>query len=120
MRHAQRQFHFGRIATRKGGRRLMTPVSSPRSYGTGICLHRRPCSEPAGAASADRLSFGRCRCRPLTPGFVRDAGIAEKLADIGVILLIFCTGRSEEHTSELQSLMRISYAVFCLKKNNTI
>src|SRR3546814_3635101 len=28
------------------------------------------------------------------------------------------TGRSEEHTSELQSLMRISYAVFCLKKKN--
>src|SRR3546814_1081240 len=33
----------------------------------------------------------------------------------------FRAGRSEEHTSELQSLMRISYAVFCLKKkNNTI
>src|SRR3546814_3102255 len=29
------------------------------------------------------------------------------------------SGRSEEHTSELQSLMRISYAVFCLKKKNT-
>src|SRR3546814_7165200 len=28
--------------------------------------------------------------------------------------------RSEEHTSELQSLMRISYAVFCLQKKNTI
>src|SRR3546814_4112105 len=28
--------------------------------------------------------------------------------------------RSEEHTSELQSLMRISYAVFCLKKQKTI
>src|SRR3546814_1827276 len=28
--------------------------------------------------------------------------------------------RSEEHTSELQSLMRISYAVFCLKKKNTL
>src|SRR3546814_9054406 len=28
--------------------------------------------------------------------------------------------RSEEHTSELQSLMRISYAVFCLKKKNSI
>src|SRR3546814_9178653 len=28
--------------------------------------------------------------------------------------------RSEEHTSELQSLMRISYAVFCLKKKNHI
>src|SRR3546814_2806777 len=29
-------------------------------------------------------------------------------------------GRSEEHTSELQSLMRISYAVFCLQKTNMI
>src|SRR3546814_1556116 len=29
-------------------------------------------------------------------------------------------GRSEEHTSELQSLMRISYAVFCLKKKKII
>src|SRR3546814_4434003 len=29
-----------------------------------------------------------------------------------------CHPRSEEHTSELQSLMRISYAVFCLKKKN--
>src|SRR3546814_7447135 len=28
--------------------------------------------------------------------------------------------RSEEHTSELQSLMRISYAVFCLKKKNNV
>ena len=28
--------------------------------------------------------------------------------------------RSEEHTSELQSLSRISYAVFCLKKNHTL
>src|SRR3546814_3095949 len=31
----------------------------------------------------------------------------------------WCDIRSEEHTSELQSLMRISYAVFCLKKKNT-
>src|SRR3546814_6569897 len=38
-----------------------------------------------------------------------------------VLLAVFWGGafffRSEEHTSELQSLMRISYAVFCLKKN---
>src|SRR3546814_7445787 len=34
--------------------------------------------------------------------------------------IVIGTTRSEEHTSELQSLMRISYAVFCLKtKNNT-
>src|SRR3546814_3336484 len=30
-----------------------------------------------------------------------------------------CQTRSEEHTSELQSLMRISYAVFCLQKNKS-
>src|SRR3546814_6247380 len=32
---------------------------------------------------------------------------------------LFANWRSEEHTSELQSLMRISYAVFCLKKKKT-
>src|SRR3546814_4683318 len=32
--------------------------------------------------------------------------------------VLTATSRSEEHTSELQSLMRISYAVFCLKKKN--
>src|SRR3546814_7095193 len=32
---------------------------------------------------------------------------------------LFASLRSEEHTSELQSLMRISYAVFCLKKKKT-
>src|SRR3546814_8295419 len=38
---------------------------------------------------------------------------------IGLTLLTLVgIGRSEEHTSELQSLMRISYAVFCLKKKN--
>src|SRR3546814_1845465 len=44
-------------------------------------------------------------------------------ADVGLAVLApaFAAGRkrSEEHTSELQSLMRISYAVFCLKKKNT-
>src|SRR3546814_2462371 len=34
-------------------------------------------------------------------------------------LAFFLSQRSEEHTSELQSLMRISYAVFCLKKKTT-
>src|SRR3546814_10704183 len=34
------------------------------------------------------------------------------------VLLLTPQTRSEEHTSELQSLMRISYAVFCLTKNN--
>src|SRR3546814_7343225 len=41
------------------------------------------------------------------------------LISVTVATLVAVTfGRSEEHTSELQSLMRISYAVFCLKKKN--
>src|SRR3546814_3449343 len=41
-----------------------------------------------------------------------------RLTEAGTTLAraLFDEGRSEEHTSELQSLMRISYAVFCLKK----
>src|SRR3546814_2192052 len=35
---------------------------------------------------------------------------------LGGLLVLLAATRSEEHTSELQSLMRISYAVFCLKK----
>src|SRR3546814_3765556 len=38
---------------------------------------------------------------------------------LGVVVWI-AAPRSEEHTSELQSLMRISYAVFCLKKKNEL
>src|SRR3546814_6935637 len=41
------------------------------------------------------------------------AAIARELQRIHEMMPV---GRSEEHTSELQSLMRISYAVFCLKK----
>src|SRR3546814_2176711 len=40
-------------------------------------------------------------------------------AEGGVLLVAFVAWRSEEHTSELQSLMRISYAVFCLKKKKS-
>src|SRR3546814_5486637 len=51
----------------------------------------------------------------LTP--VHDAAL---LPDPGIVpgdeAYVIFTSRSEEHTSELQSLMRISYAVFCLKK----
>src|SRR3546814_4355591 len=52
--------------------------------------------------------------------FLRDGGGAAQLLDqliaLGIRLSLDDFGRSEEHTSELQSLMRISYAVFCLKK----
>src|SRR3546814_7571282 len=54
------------------------------------------------AAHAFELEFARAKTRA-------------ELADLLYEACAFM-GRSEEHTSELQSLMRISYAVFCLKK----
>src|SRR3546814_5718073 len=49
-----------------------------------------------------------------------DEGVPVFDADAAVHRLQGPGGRSEEHTSELQSLMRISYAVFCLKKKKEI
>src|SRR3546814_9585349 len=48
-------------------------------------------------------------------GAATDQIVAKQLLQIGLVL----ERRSEEHTSELQSLMRNSYAVFCLKKKIT-
>src|SRR3546814_4491023 len=69
-------------------------------------------------------ALGVCKVDPLLPGLppVRCSRRAEDLifeTDLqpGVAVRARTVGgRSEEHTSELQSLMRISYAVFCLKK----
>src|SRR3546814_8796680 len=49
---------------------------------------------------------------------VRRIPITENGRPVGLVTFddLVVDGRSEEHTSELQSLMRISYAVFCLKK----
>src|SRR3546814_10234959 len=56
----------------------------------------------AGGPGVDQLTVN-CFSKPATRRILRNAGLQ-------------LTRRSEEHTSELQSLMRISYAVFCLKK----
>src|SRR3546814_11418410 len=51
---------------------------------------------------------------------IADENIARQSQSVELLVDRFQIGRSEEHTSELQSLMRISYAVFCLKKQNNI
>src|SRR3546814_10276696 len=50
--------------------------------------------------------------------FVKDESLLDRFDQ--VFAKVFKGLRSEEHTSELQSLMRISYAVFCLKKKHHI
>src|SRR3546814_9520530 len=69
----------------------------PRTAGDDHREHRAP-TGPGGVPHA-QAATGRYRAW-------RTSGAAAR--------------RSEEHTSELQSLMRISYAVFCLKKKNTL
>src|SRR3546814_1282015 len=61
--------------------------------------------------AADEIGDGRDHNIGLV--FVR--GMAA-IGNLEQACLRHCSARSEEHTSELQSLMRISYAVFCLKK----
>src|SRR3546814_9583694 len=72
----------------------------PRSDHVQLLPHRAAThprlDRPPAASALDALAAAR-------------AGAADRAAD-----------RSEEHTSELQSLMRISYAVFCLKNKNPI
>src|SRR3546814_6210568 len=52
---------------------------------------------------------------PVTGGW----GVAADCTRDGGLAMLTVRSRSEEHTSELQSLMRISYAVFCLKKKKS-
>src|SRR3546814_5694523 len=70
--------------------------------------------------------FGVARSRPLAIGlidgyFEQAPAVWHKeiLWALSQGIHVFGAARSEEHTSELQSLMRISYAVFCLKKKHT-
>src|SRR3546814_7043926 len=63
-----------------------------------------------GAATLRRVALGLCASVP------RPDGQARRRLHRGPLTRGVHRPRSEEHTSELQSLMRISYAVFCLKK----
>src|SRR3546814_2194335 len=66
-----------------------------------------------------RRRVGGRRKQPPPRRGQRDAGGADGGDRRGRLYHRIDRPRSEEHTSELQSLMRISYAVFCLKKKNT-
>src|SRR3546814_3843122 len=90
-----RSYHHPLLGSRQDGKAACQAlVWRPRGHG----LDRRHDGELA-----------RCLSAPAAGRFARTQ--AQSHQPIGP--------RSEEHTSELQSLMRLSYAVFCLKKNNT-
>src|SRR3546814_6683844 len=62
-----------------------------------------------------RYTFLSMSAEDLTPPYWINMG-AVAISTLAGARLLSQSARSEEHTSELQSLMRISYAVFCLKK----
>src|SRR3546814_8077971 len=78
---------------------LKVKNARPGTYGDGKGLYLRV--KPSGSRSWILRVQHQGRRQDIGLGSVDDVSLAE---------------RSEEHTSELQSLMRISYAVFCLKK----
>src|SRR3546814_4328973 len=63
--------------------------------------------------------LGHTRTQRWGQEMAEPGGPARRAQDYAALRMIGETPRSEEHTSELQSLMRNSYADFCLKKKNT-
>src|SRR3546814_6562825 len=69
--------------------------------------------------SSERMAWKRCSWAASTSSTEVRISEIERIADtLARMRWMASPRRSEEHTSELQSLMRISYAVFCLKKKN--
>src|SRR3546814_4166586 len=84
-----------------------------RSCGAGITL--------VNASSQDNLIWFDVRAYDSQVGVELHPASAQTLTNCAMVNVVadatlYSRIRSEEHTSELQSLMRISYAVFCLKK----
>src|SRR3546814_6464345 len=105
--------------------------SRRRHTGCALVTGVQTCALPisarvVGRVTAAREQTGRVRrVRPRNNPLGREIGcgcgahgvaIASMAASAAPSVVQVWRGRSEEHTSELQSLMRISYAVFCLKK----
>src|SRR3546814_17259026 len=117
----------------RGGVRTGDPLAMDRTQGAreGPAARDDPIRHAQAGQLAERLAAGgRLRLgegieaalragdhdrRPLRRRFERGIGDAAHPPEAGEKQ----QQRSEEHTSELQSLMRISYAVFCLKKKKT-
>src|SRR3546814_3315833 len=100
----QTTLHFERTGIGAGGSHAGFPQPGPK----GGMLGRRAGDAAQDVPSNAKLTMGYDDIAQLAKDRARsnDPQLRQEL-------------RSEEHTSELQSLMRISYAVFCLKKKNT-
>src|SRR3546814_9195851 len=100
---------------------LLSALSGAGLKGFEMTRHFLNLSDAGGDAIAAMLNDAQERKakRAKWPKGSADADMPLDGHVLGMIFEKNSTRRSEEHTSELQSLMRISYAVFCLKKKNT-
>src|SRR3546814_2734878 len=91
----------------------------PPAFDTATTTSRQCEKASSGNSMSSRVQMGDCMT---VSGSWRKCRGACMSATVDVSVKLICRGqplsrdRSEEHTSELQSLMRSSYAVFCLKK----
>src|SRR3546814_5192209 len=90
--------------------------------GERLAVRGEPVAEPGAEGRADPgiVALLRPTCRLAVP---REEIALARVDHVRLFIARQKAGpfiRSEEHTSELQSLMRISYAVFCLKKTNNV
>src|SRR3546814_4089136 len=93
----------------------------PRAFGQGNSSRLKPLLQKQGRrrrGSGPGIEVQQRRRRELTGGVEAAAGgVPAQRLGLGQPGPVVDGRRSEEHTSELQSLMRSSYAVFCLKQN---
>src|SRR3546814_7151929 len=97
-----------------------TATASGLKFGVGLSpmnVWNDWSGETRNHLTAKLADLHACGCEVLSLQFDDMHGDVPHLARLQAEIVGFV--RSEEHTSELQSLMRISYAVFCLKKKNS-
>src|SRR3546814_5837274 len=118
---------FRSLIARKASKLLSHHLRRVGQHDTAVRRLARPRLDPCRVRMRCRDHVARAVARPAGDahhllgsraiGLHRDPG--ERVFGCGTSTRRMHRGRSEEHTSELQSLMRISYAVFCLKKKTT-
>src|SRR3546814_8663048 len=92
-------------------------LSVPSSAAVSDCADAGEAANPIATTDAAANNIPRWRKVPLIISIPPKPHLCVRTMKILIARGGPNSGRSEEHTSELQSLMRISYAVFCLKKN---
>src|SRR3546814_8768496 len=112
--HTRTSRHQARRPHRRGCRSLSRAAENVRPgpvTGSRMLAERcRARRDPAGFRSGSRARAAEGAARAIVRGVHHGGGLRPQAQRGGLV------ARSEEHTSELQSLMSISYAVFCLKK----